>query len=129
MSFFHTIINIITSGYQLINIFYEKYFKNYNYDDKNNNKSTQVANIKIATGTNSPIKRKSKCESYNNLNILDTDTEPLVIRTSPIQKSGRCNNCNIELFPSFKKDFFAFDKEYCQYCWNRISFNLINKNV
>ena len=128
MSFLQTIMNIITSSYQLINIFYEKYFKN-NFYNEDNNKSMDVAKINIVAATNSPIKRKSKCESYNNLSILDTDVQPLVIRSSPIQKSGRCYKCNVELFPSFKKDFFAFDKEYCQYCWNRISFNLINKNV
>ena len=46
--------------------------------------------------------------------------------TIPIQRSFECFQCKKKLLGYHKKDFFAFDREYCEFCWNKIHFKIIN---
>jgi hypothetical protein len=56
----------------------------------------------------------------------DDDEEYDTSLLSPIQKSHECFQCHIELQGFNKQNYFAFDKEYCEICWNIINYNIIN---
>lgn len=77
----------------------------------------------------------NKKNSYDNINIcidaIDIDINFTCESTSPIQKQyGRCYNCNIKISDqkNSKADYFAFDREYCEYCWLHL-IRKINKNL
>tara|TARA_Y100000589_G_C26645747_1_gene423955 strand:- start:64 stop:423 length:360 start_codon:yes stop_codon:yes gene_type:complete len=49
--------------------------------------------------------------------------EPTIL---PIQRSFECFQCKRRLSGYHKKDFFAFDREYCESCWNKIHYKIVN---
>ena len=68
-------------------------------------------------------------QSLANLKLFYNDKDDEESNTpilSPVQKSYECFQCNKKLQGFYKKDFFAFDKEYCEKCWNKIHFKIIN---
>ena len=71
-------------------------------------------------------------QSLSNLNLFyndkDDDEESNIPILSPIQKSYECFQCHKKLAGFYKKDYFAFDKEYCKICWNKIHFKIINNH-
>ena len=82
---------------------------------------------------NFPMKAKIKSvksiQSFNDLSTLVDIEEPSKI-VSPIQKnaSNQCFECSKQLFNNYQKDYFAFDRQYCRFCWNKIHFKVVNKN-
>lgn len=68
--------------------------------------------------------------SLSNLKLFyndkDDDEESNIPILSPIQKSYECFQCRKKLVGFHKKDYFAFDKEYCKICWNKINLKIIN---
>lgn len=75
----------------------------------------------------------NKKTSYINIHIDDEgiDINCLCKGNSPIQKQyGKCYNCNIKISDqeNSKADYFAFDREYCEYCWLHL-IRKINKNL
>ena len=71
-------------------------------------------------------------KSYSNFtNIPDfkyNDIELEDDKHIPIQKrSNECFRCNQKLYSYFnKKDFYAYDKQVCESCWNNLKRNIIN---
>ena len=67
-------------------------------------------------------------DSIKNLSSLyySKDIESPIVTSKPIQKSYECFNCHKKLIGFYKKDYFAFDKEYCERCWNKINLKIIN---
>ena len=66
------------------------------------------------------ILKSNQSLSYNDDEEYDTSL------LSTIQKSHECFQCHIELQGFNKQTYFAFDKEYCEICWNKINYNIIN---
>ena len=66
-------------------------------------------------------------ESFTNLKLHYTsDDEENITGVLPIQRSFECFQCKRKLSGYYKKDFFAYDREYCELCWKRIHFKVIN---
>ena len=43
---------------------------------------------------------------------------------SAIQSSNLCSSCNRKLYKFNSIDYFAFDKQYCKSCWQRINYKM-----
>ena len=89
-------------------------------------------NSKIKKHKNNELNKKSFKLKKNNFSFTNLDqkssfdeesVKPTVL---PIQKSFECFQCKKKLSGYYKKDFFAYDREYCETCWNRIHFKIIN---
>lgn len=70
-------------------------------------------------------------QSLVNLKLFYKDTsydeESNISLSSPVQKSYECFQCHKKLQGFYKKDYFAFDKEYCESCWKKIHLKIISK--
>ena len=45
---------------------------------------------------------------------------------TPIKRSYECFQCYRKLYGTYKKNYFAFDNEYCESCWNKVRSKVIN---
>ena len=52
---------------------------------------------------------------------VEDNNSSLNFKLNP-QAKDKCSCCNSKLTPS-QKQYFAFDKEYCYRCWNKINLN------
>ena len=41
-----------------------------------------------------------------------------------IQSSNLCSHCSRKLYKFNSIDYFAYDKQYCRSCWQKINYNL-----
>lgn len=83
---------------------------------------------------NSDLKFKNSPKSFSDFSIFN-DEEMFIVdenrdyskSTNAIQNSNLCSNCNQKLYKFNSIDYFAYDKQYCRYCWQKINYRLSKK--
>lgn len=111
--------------------FFSKYFKGeYELIKKD---SDLYFNEKI------PLKKITSQKSFSSFDIFISDSEKELLQNSnntlsynskscdAIQTSNTCNRCNRKLYKYNSVDYFAFDKQYCKICWQKINYNIVNE--
>ena len=74
------------------------------------------------------MKSFSNFNSFQDIKKEESEDDELTSKNIPIQKrSTECFRCNQKLYSYFnKKDFYAYDKQVCESCWNNLKRNIIN---
>lgn len=86
--------------------------------------------IKQRKNEDTELKISRNKNSIINLNNLHyDDIEDAMPSNSPIQKSDKCFQCKMKLQKNSPRNYFAFDKEYCKYCWSKINIKISNNKI
>lgn len=81
----------------------------------------------------SDLKFKKSPKSFSDFGIFsEEEMFPIIIddnkehskSCSAIQHSNLCSHCNRKLNKFNSVDYFAYDKQYCRSCWQKINYNL-----
>ena len=81
------------------------------------------------------LKKISSRKSFSDFDIffmedkdtfIDKEESQTSKSTSAIQSSKLCNRCNRHLNNYNTVDYFAFDKQFCKYCWLKINNRISN---
>ena len=78
-------------------------------------------------------KLKNSPKSFSDFSIFLSEDQMLPLldeskdyskSCSAIQNSKSCSKCYIKLNSSESMNYFAFDKQYCKYCWQMINYKI-----
>lgn len=77
------------------------------------------------------IKSFSNFDNYQDLKNEELENDNIRYNSTPIQKrSNECFRCNQKLYSYFnQRDFYAFDKQVCETCWNNLKRNVVNNHL
>ena len=110
----------VTTIYKCKSYFYKKGKHSEEFDEMDYNKNINPTFTK-------------KFKSYSNFNsFYDNCSDKEDITTSniqlPVQKrSNECFRCNRKLNTFGNcRDFYAFDQQLCENCWNNLNYNIVN---
>jgi len=88
--------------------------------------------IDLKKNSDIKLKLKNSPKSFSDFGIFsEEEMFPMIDENkehskscTAIQHSNLCSHCNRKLYKFNSVDYFAYDRQYCRSCWQKISYNL-----
>ena len=94
-----------------------------------NTKTSSNTVLRTVSKTDSPKKLKRISSSLEHLcqyDHYDNLDHPTIFNVKlSLQTRNKCEKCNLKLYHNQKR-YFAFDREYCYFCWNKLSNKIVS---